>query len=264
MQKNITNNELPITISKIFDVLETHNVFYWLDAGSLLKGIRDKTILTSSDIDVSVTQDQTNNLLTALEELSDLGYKYTFNGGYPMLEDMVTIFLPEAFNRIMHVDVYIFHKSDEIFFRRCFHKPILKSKSSYLFYLSKKLMSKTLTDTKMTNLKLNTEKEKDISIFYSLGKFFFYLYELVGTSAWYVIPEKYISDFKKVVINGRKFNVPVIYEQYLEMRYGFDWTTPKDRHEWFESWKKSDDHVIQRKKLRTDLSPKKYWARFKR
>ena len=263
MQKNIINNGLPTTISKIFDVLETHNVFFWLEAGTLLKGVRDKSILTSSDIDVSTTQDQTNNLLAALEDLSDLGYKYNFNGGYPMLEDMVTIFLPEAFGRIIHVDIYIFHKSDEIFFRRCFHKPILKSKSSYLFYLSKKLMPKTLTSTKKINLKLNTDVEKRISIFYSLSKFFFYLYEQFGTTAWYVIPEKYISDFKKLVINGRQFNVPLKYEQYLEMRYGDDWATPKDRDEWFENWKNSDDHVIQRKKLRTDMSPKKYWVSFK-
>ena len=47
------------------------------------------------------------------------------------------------------------------------------------------------------------------------------------------------------------------------MRYGDDWATPKDRDEWFENWKNSDDHVIQRKKLRTDMSPKKYWVSFK-
>ena len=137
MNENIFNDELPISITKIFDVLERHKVFFWLDAGTLLKGIRDKSILTSSDIDVSVTNDQTNNLLTALDELADLGYHYNFNAGYPMLEDMVTIYLPEKINRIEHLDIYIFHRSDEIFFRRCFHKPLATAKSRYLFYLSK-------------------------------------------------------------------------------------------------------------------------------
>lgn len=256
------NDELPVSISKIFDVLERHNVFFWLEAGTLLKGIRDKSILTSSDIDVSVTNDQTNNLLTVLDELDDLGYHYNFNGGYPMLEDMVTIYLPEKINRIKHLDIYIFHRSDEMFFRRCFHKPVATAKSRYLFYLSKKIMANSVTSSKSVNLKLDTDR--NFSIANSLGKFFFYLYELFGTTAWYVIPAIYICEFKKVVINGRQFNVPVMSEQYLEMRYGSDWTIPnKGRHEWFDNWKNSDNHVIKRKKLRADMSPQKYWFKFK-
>tara|TARA_B110000003_G_C16626138_1_gene524920 strand:+ start:203 stop:979 length:777 start_codon:yes stop_codon:yes gene_type:complete len=253
------NDELPVTISKVFDVLEKHNVFFWLDAGSLLKGIRDKSILTSSDIDVSVTYDQTNNILFALDELADSGYHYHFNGGYPMLEDMVTVFLPEMFNRIKHIDIYIFHRSDDMLFRRCFHKPIETSKSRYLFYLSKKIMAKTLTSNEVATLKLDTNI--NFSITRNLGKFIFYLYELVGTSAWHVIPVKYLSDFKKVYIHRRQFNVPVIWEQYLEMRYGADWETPKDRKKWFNDWRNSNNHIIKRKKLRTEMSINKYWFR---
>ena len=260
MQENIFSDELPVSISKVFDVLERHNVFFWLDAGCLLKGIRDKSILTSSDIDVSATNDQTNNILSALDELADLGYRFNFNGGYPMLEDMVTVFLPEMFNRIKHIDIYIFHRSGDMLARRCFHKPIVTSKSRYLFYLSKKIMAKSLTSNKAINLKLDADR--NFSIARNLGKFIFYLYELVGTTAWYVIPVKYLSEFKKVKLHGRQFNVPVSWEDYLEMRYGADWATPKDRLEWFSDWKNSLNHVIKHRKLRTNMSLKKYWFRF--
>ena len=52
---NLTNknNNLPNFLITIFDTLEKHNVFFWLEAGSLLKGVRDKTILNSSDLDIA-------------------------------------------------------------------------------------------------------------------------------------------------------------------------------------------------------------------
>ena len=45
------------------------------------------------------------------------------------------------------------------------------------------------------------------------------------------------------------------------MRYGADWETPKDRKKWFNDWKYSNNHIIKRKKLRTEMSIKKYWFR---
>ena len=134
--------KLPNNLEKIFDVLEDNNVFFWLDAGSMLKGIRDGSIITSSDIDISVHANQTKNVLNAIRELKHIGYKVNYNGGYPMLEDMVTIYLPKKINRIKHLDIYIFHKHKNNYIRRCFHKPLADSKSRYLFYLSKKILNK--------------------------------------------------------------------------------------------------------------------------
>ena len=259
MNKNIFNDELPISIATIFDVLERHNVFFWLDAGTLLKGIRDKSILTSSDIDISVRNDQTVCVLSALVEIANLGYTYSFNGGYPMLEDMVTIYLPKKINRIAHIDIYIFHRSEDMLVRRCFHKPIATSKSRYLFYFSKKLMARASTKNNFIGVKTLTEILFSISS--TFGKLIFYLYELFGTTAWYVIPFKYLSKFEKVDLHGRQFNVPVEWENYLKMRYGTDWATPKERTEWFSDWKNSSNHIITCKKLRTNMSVKKHWIR---
>ena len=89
------NNNLPKFLTTIFHKLEKHNVFFWLEAGSLLKGVRDKTILNSSDLDIATKSKNIENILEALKELSVFGYDYNFNGGYPLLEDMVTIYLPQ-------------------------------------------------------------------------------------------------------------------------------------------------------------------------
>jgi len=59
------NTFLPEPISYIFDQLEKSNIFYWIDAGTLLKGVRDKTILESSDIDISIHSAQVKDVLNA-------------------------------------------------------------------------------------------------------------------------------------------------------------------------------------------------------
>ena len=130
--------KLPNNLEKIFDVLEDNNVFFWLDAGSMLKGIRDGSIITSSDIDISVHANQTKNVLNAIRELKHIGYKVNYNGGYPMLEDMVTIYLPKKINRIKHLDIYIFHKHKNNYIRRCFHKPFSRFKIKIFILFVKK------------------------------------------------------------------------------------------------------------------------------
>ena len=254
------NEDLPKFIISIFDILEKHNVFFWLDAGSLLKGIREKSILNSSDIDLSISSESTENVLLALNELSIMGYSYNFNGGYPMLEDLVTIYLPKKINKIKHIDIYIFHKSDNFFFRRSFHKPLSNSKSRYLFYLSKKILNIRPCNITSIDYGLNSY------FYFSLDRIFarlvFLLYEFVGTTTWIIVPFKFFANFNKLEIHGRKFNIPVLNKEYLKFRYGDNWQTPIDRSIWFKQWKNSYNHILKIKKLRTNLNIKRYWVKF--
>lgn len=256
---NNKNNYLPEFLNKIFDILEKHNIHFWLEAGSLLKGIRDKTILNSSDLDLAATSKNTENILLALKELSTLGYNYKFNGGYPMLEDMVTIYLPQKINKIIHLDIYIYQESEKFYFRRSYHKPLANSKSRYLFYLSKKIFNLRSYDIKL----INNDKKKyfHFSIYKFFAKILFLIYEYIGVTFWYIVPLKYFSKFKKFELHGRNFNIPVHSEKYLEFRYGNDWTSPIDRSVWFKEWK-NKNNILKKKKLRTNLEIKKYWIKF--
>ena len=259
MKNDSLNNELPGSIIKVFDVLEKYGVFFWLDAGTLLKGVRDGTILSSSDIDLSTTADQTESIFLALDELERFEYNFNFNGGYPMLEDMITILLPHPINRIKHIDIYIFHKNEheQEYFRRCFHKPLVTSKSRYMFYLSRKVM---ILSASINKINIPKFLSKFIhSIFFALGKLIFYFYELMGSSTWYVVPLRFFSNFEKISLHGRKFNVPELWEDYVKMRYGDDWEVPKNRSDWFPLWKVSDAHIIKHVKLNTILYVKKFW-----
>ena len=66
---------LPKDISFIFDQLDDSDIFYWIDAGSLLKGVREHSLLTSSDIDIAIHADQVDNVLIFLEKIKNKGYK---------------------------------------------------------------------------------------------------------------------------------------------------------------------------------------------
>jgi hypothetical protein len=253
---------LPNTILTVLKILEKNNVFFWLDAGSLLKGFRDKTILKSSDLDIATNSENTRNILSALAELSTIGYNYNFNGGYPLLEDLVTIYLPKKANKIKHIDIYIYHKSNKSYFRRSYHKPLSSSISRYLFYLSKKIMN--LRKYKITSMDYNFEQYSNFYLLQNLARLIFYVYELFGITTWYVIPRKHFRKFKKIYLNGKKFNIPIKTAEYLKFRYGKDWNIPIVRSSWFESWKNNSKGILRKKKLKTNFDVKKnrYWVKF--
>ena len=246
---------LPKDISFIFDQLDDSDIFYWIDAGSLLKGGREHSLLTSSDIDIAIHADQVDNVLIFLEKIKNKGYKVQFNGGYPMLEDLITIFLPYSINKINSLDIYIYHKYKSYYIRRSYHKPIKNSKSKYLFFLSKKIINLDFVDRyKFSKYYSKSVKKMHILI----SKAIFFLYEKTGRTFWYMIPSSYFSEFDSMKIHSRYFNIPKLYREYLGFRYGANWRVPIERNKWIQTCVEGNG-VLHSKKL-TDLSRvKKYW-----
>ena len=250
-------NILPESISYIFDELERNGIFYWLDAGTLLKGVRDRTILTSSDIDIAVHSDEVDNVLKSLVSIKEKGYRIQYNGGYPMLEDLVTIFLPCSVNRISSIDIYIYHRYNDSFIRRSYHKPLANSKLRYLFYLSKKIIDSSNFNSKQgKNMNFSSIR---IATKFLVGRIIFYLYEQLGKTLWYVVPKQYFLDFIPLQLYSRSFNIPKQYKKYLRFRYGDSWKKPSNRSEWLLTWKKEKNNILTSKRLSELTSIKKYW-----
>jgi phosphorylcholine metabolism protein LicD len=249
--------DLPDSISYIFDELDKHNIFYWIDAGTLLKGIRDKTILTSGDIDISIHSSQVNDVLDLLVDIKEKGYDIQYNGGYPMLEDLITIFLPFPINNINAIDIYIYHKYNESFVRRSYHKPLTCSKYRYLFYLSKKIMKSSCPIDKYKKKKIFKLLAKGGA--FAISKVIFYIYERLSRTLWWVIPEQYFSDFSILQLHSRKFNIPKSYKEYLKFRYGDSWSFANKGTEWRLLWKKGESNILVSKRLSDVTSIKKHW-----
>jgi len=251
------NNFLPASVAYVFDRLDEFNIFFWLDAGTLLKGVRDKTILKSSDIDIAVFGNQIDQVLQAISGIEENGYKVKYNDGYSMLEDLITIYLPESINRINSIDIYIYNQCENNFIRRSYHKPIKKSKSRYLFYLSKKIICiGNFNNMKYMNVWTVCSVKR---LYFLIGKAFFYLYELIGKTLWYIVPKQYFSEFVVLQMHSRNFNIPKQFEEYLCYRYGDDWEIPLSRTEWLPIWSKEENNMLVSKKLSDFTSIKKYW-----
>ena len=103
-----------------FNILDEFKIVFWLDSGSLLKGVRDGSILFSSDVDISITSSSITDLILALNKLNHVGFICKFNGGYPMFEDLVTVYLPQPVNNIYHIDIFVYFRFKNLHFVRFF------------------------------------------------------------------------------------------------------------------------------------------------
>ena len=253
-KKNNIMEKIPSPIETIFLLLDEHKILYWLDACSLLKGVREQDILSSSDIDIATTSKSTHNLLEVVRALESLGYYINFQGGFPMFEDLIQITLPKKFNRIDLFEIYVYHEHDGNYIRRSPHKPIQDTLSKYLFSLSKKILIK----------EKNRQLGQPISHLSEIArktasKLIFLSYEIFGTTMWSIVPSKFFDNFTSININGRIFKIPALYKEYLKFRYGNNWEIPLDRKEWYKSWSKGETDFLKRRRLIKYLKISKFW-----
>jgi len=246
---------LPNHLTKLFDLLDEHGIFYWIDAGSLLKGVRNQSILESSDIDISAKSDDISKIIRLASIIEKEGYQVSFQGSMPYVEDLVCIKLPKVVNKISTVDIYIYHLFDNHYVRRSSHKPLQNSYSKHLYYLSKRFINEVKYSGGLS------------TIFYvipfkirkPIGKALLWLYERIGSTMWYVVPEVFFCEFTTILVHKRQFFIPKLYKEYLNYRYGESWTRPIPRIKWIQSWKNGDSEILVKRKLREGKAINKKW-----
>jgi len=250
-----TNKESTKSIEYIFEKLYVHGVDFWLDAGTLLKGLRDGDLYSSSDIDLAIEWNDYNRLLSVANQLGDDGYEVIMQNSLPFLEDLLTIILPEPINKINSVDIYIYHKFDGYLVRRSVHKPVEDHYSAYLLFLSKRLMVKNRYPGGVSRVLYLLPYR----LRFFLGKILLNLYDYLGVTSWHVVPEHYFHEKKQVKICEISLPIPCNSEQYLEYRYGKDWMIPIKREDWFENWKRTETNFLKKRRLRDFSYCERYW-----
>lgn len=247
--------EIPKAIEKILSILDNYKVLYWLEAGTLLKGVRDKDILKSSDFDVATTSDNVEKIFEALKELESEGYQLNFQGGFPMFEDLIQIKLPQKINRIDLFEIYVYHEFNGAFIRRNPHKPTQNTFSKHLFALSKKI-----SIMKKNHIYFDEQKKHSLIVLQKLvAKIIFSIYEFFGTTTWSIAPSYFFDNLTSRKINNRKFKIPKSYKEYLLLRYGENWNDPIDRDIWIKSWNKGESDFLEEKKLSENFKIPKIW-----
>jgi phosphorylcholine metabolism protein LicD len=221
-------------------IFKKHDIYYWLEAGSLLKAIRDST-LVSGDLDLACWQTDIHKIVTACEDLKKMGFRCLFQGGLNFVEDCVKISIPDRYQvPYGAIDIYIYAILNDEALRRNIHRPAQKiGKKVFRAYkkLSLNNVSKESLKGRLFNLAPRFLKS-------SLSKVILKIYVQTCQSMWYVVPLSYFKDFKDIQLCGFTFNVPVASEAYMKYRYGDNWKIPS------KNWRFADGEYLRFRRMR--------------
>jgi hypothetical protein len=227
MNKDLEKDLLNI-LEHIKEVLDHHNIEFWLDCGTLLGAVREnKFISWENDLDFGVMSEAipTSKMILVSEALNAQGY---------------SVWIAENHINIRHsgerayADINIYRKQNGF---------AVKPTRVATNWIGKKLSSwlPLLWDPIHHRLARNMGVNKRIFYYSSLllptivrdhiAKVVFSFYKYYGSkSCDWIVPLKFFIELKPITFYGMNFKEPTAVEDYLEYRYGKDWQTP--REEW--------------------------------
>ena len=249
------NDSKVTSINNLFEMLNDNQINYWLDAGTLLKGVRDRDFLNSSDIDLAIKWEDHNKVIALKSQLIESGYEVVIQNSLPFLEDIYTIILPKAINQIRSVDIYIYHQFEDEWVRRSIHKPLINHYSRHIYFLAKRLLIHEKYEGGFSKLLYIIP----FKLRFTLGRLIFKIYERYGKTNWFVVPDRFFAEFTRIKIYGISFVIPKLSEDYLKYRYGESWRIPIKRELWCMKWKNSETKFLQQRKLMHFDNFERHW-----
>ncbi len=211
------------------EILDKHNITFWLDWGVLLGAVREKKIIDwDDDLDLSIFSHDWIRVKSILSEFEQKGFKVInvsrikFDEGF--YHESIIL---ERFE--YDIDFNFFQLKNETYFHTMLKMNSLTSRSlnilSYLF------SDKTLSSTPSLSWKIASKikpclffippKLKKL-LFNKIMKILkrFYEFNLV------IVPSKYLETLDQIKFYGLDFKTPSNSENYLEAKYGKNWRIP--------------------------------------
>ncbi len=233
-EEKITLNSLSI----LFSLMNKLGINFFLDAGSLLKFIRNnKKITIGTDIDIGILQKDKKKISNLKNLLEKRGFNVKLQNNFSIYYDYVRIKSLKNFKgKSKHIDIYIYKNINNLYILKRPHK---FSKDS--------LLSKLLVYG--INF-LNQKKFKKFILSYFLKYVLFLIYNYFGKSEQYRFPENLLKSQIEIIyyINKQKvnFHIPKNYNKYLSYRYTSNWRFPD------KNWKKRTKKFLVNDNLNID------------
>jgi phosphorylcholine metabolism protein LicD len=221
-----------LAVSNLFDIadiLAAHQVPFWLDYGTLLVAVRERSFMQwSEDIDLGMPDSAWNQLFDILEKISDLGFKCNVR----VFKISESIFRVVKFWRHdFAVDISLYKKigEDAIDLHTSFDpwmSQLRMARVSWFLYrelnLSRALRHRLAEKNRrmsilFRHLDILPEKSKlDLacSVRYVMG---WHVYNYAR------IPFKFYAKTEEISFYGRQFPVPNRPHEYLRFLYGPGW-----------------------------------------
>ena len=229
-------NDLVNLLHQIKEVLDKHNIKFWLECGTLLGAVRNgKFIPWEHDLDFSAWSEKVSQdaRVSIAKAFCDKGFKtYIAENHMNIIKEQNG---DEDFD-FYYADINFYHiNNDEAIKPTLFPKNILgKFLSGWLPVLSApyhpRQVSKIKSPVKrfiMKNL-INITRAMSSLLRKRFTQIVSAVYEKIGSEdvSW-IVPSKYFSDLSTMRFYGMEFRVPAKTEEYLAYRYGKDWQTPR-------------------------------------
>lgn len=225
-------------LRQVKEVLDKHNMEYWLDSGTLLGAVRDgKLIEWEHDIDLGIWYKDISKIASACNELRDRKFRVNFG------EDSIRIYISET-NEDFWIDITMYRLNNDAmrkWFVPTHHPPKngvgkrkqrVKLAAQYLMWLlSAPIYFGDPPKSVPLNLHMTLINISHILPFW-LRKILTKFVQLVSKKiGWkYVnveVPRHYFENLSTIKFYGMEFKVPPPVEEYLAYRYGKDWRIPK-------------------------------------
>lgn len=240
--KKIDKEELKKIQLKILDTLDAfckeNNIKYWIDYGTLIGAIRHEGYIPwDDDIDVGMLRDDYNKLLKNFNNQNDRYKIYSYDNNkdflyaYGKLIDTNTILYEpdENGNKLsVNIDIFVYDNApnDEKLCKRIlrekelynliqycrisypmhdnFKKNIIHIFLKYFsFFFSKDFFVKRISSNAQKYMNINTE---------NIGSFTSY--------SSVILPKKMVENITKVKFEGKLYNAPQYYDEWLKSFYG--------------------------------------------
>lgn len=225
-------------LKQVKEILDDHDIEYWLDQGTLLGAVRDgKFIPWDHDVDLGTWQENVVNIVSAFQKHRDRFRTYLFEG-----RANITIIVEGVY-----VDIRAYRLTGD---KATKEAPLMKQTvvghtTEHLFEL---LLSMAYMEVNPEELKvpfitmplLKIIRALPFSWRERLTKIAEILHKKIGCfTVQKVVPSHYYTNLSTIMFYGMEFKVPAATEEYLTYKFGENWNIPK-RH-WIPS---EDDGTI--------------------
>jgi len=213
-----------------------HQIVYWLDAGGLLKAVRDGDLTSSSDLDFGIWQQDIDKVLVLCDDLKTLGFKFIFDRSALHFESEIRVYVPPAFNLdFCCIDILLHIKWKNEACLRGIDNPVKHRKFGIAVY---KLLARL--NRKNVDQRVDSHYGFLLNLVRSIVYDLIYIYYIKRCfTVWYVIPAHFFENLRPIKIHGLEINCPYPIENYLQYRYGDKWV----EHD--KQWRLGDGMLIR-------------------
>ena len=208
------------TLAVVTSALESAEVSYWIDSGTLLGIIRDgKTLSWDKDVDISILDSELDKMPTALENLSkQFRVRVKFAHGKPV----VHVLLPK--NGSLKADIKVFshvgdHYAADVYTQRLHRRRPIPKRPRLLWWVKNVLF--VLNPANALNVAFALYEDSRVAP-RRLEYYSFPWNRVFKRTHKWLIPSKHLPPVR----GPRGMLVPRRTKEYLAYRYG-DWKTPR-------------------------------------